>query len=230
MIFTVGPVAHLLLMRCVMMMMRNLLALPLLVTACTSASPSAGENYDSVRERLADGPTRMYMAGAESTGTVTARRWTSAGWIEGDTSLAINSGELSATVDSTGTLVVRSFEVGVAPIEIPEEVFKKPAQLSDVRIKLTAPASGAATWTGDDAASAKLSMTLDLEWSITVNGGKTPLGSQHLPQIDVDLTLGGDGDYVEASLGLSASGELWNWAGLLQLSHLELGLAATTVE
>lgn len=217
-------------MQRVMMMMRNLLALPLLVTACTqNASPSAGENYGSVRERLADGPTRMYMAGAESTGTVTARRWTSGGWIEGDSALAIDSGELSATVDSSGILTLRSFEVGVAPIEIPEEVFKKPAQLSDVRIKLTAPASGAATWTGDDTASAKLSMTLDLEWSITVNGGKTPLGSQHLPQIDVDLTLGGDGEYIEASLGLAASGELWNWAGLLELSHIELDLAATTV-
>jgi hypothetical protein len=217
-------------MRRVMMMMRPLLALPLFAAACTTASPSGGESYDSVRERLASGPTRMFMAGAESTGVVTARRWTSGGWIEGDTPLVIDSGELSATVDASGTLTMKSFEVGIAPIEIPEDVFKKPAQLTDVRIKLTAPASGAATWATDDAASATLSMTLDLEWAILVNGGKTPLGAHHLPQINVDFTLGGDGDHIEASAGLAANGELWNWAGLLEFSHLELGLAASTTD
>jgi hypothetical protein len=213
------------------MMMRSLLALTLFGTACASSSVASDDHgYDSVRERLADGPTRLFMGGGESTGLVTARRWTSGGWIAGDTSLVIDGGELSATVDSTGRLSLATFQVGVAPIEIPEEVFKKPAQLSDVRITLTAPATGASVWSGDDAATAKLSMALDLEWSITVNGGKTPLGSQHLPTIDVDVTLGGDADNVEASVALAASGELWNWAGLLQLSHLELALAATSVD
>jgi hypothetical protein len=142
----------------------------------------------------------------------------------------IESGELSAAVDAAGTLRLATFAVGVAPIEIPQEVFNKSAQLSDVRIELTAPATGAVTWSGDDAATARVPMTLDLGWSITVNGGKTPLGSQHLPQVDVDVTLGGDGEYVEASIALATSGELWSWAGLLQLSHLGLKLAATTVD
>jgi hypothetical protein len=229
MISTVGPVAHHLLMQRVMMM-RSVLALSLFATACTSPSPSGGETYASVRDRLSDGSTRLFMGGAESTGVVTARRWTSGGWIAGDTPLVIEGGELSASVDASGAITLASFEVGVASIEIPEEVFKKPAQLSDVRIKLTAPASGAATWSDDDTATATLGMTLDLAWSITVNGGKTPLGTQHLPPIDVDVTLGGDGDHVEASVALAASGELWNWAGLLQLNHLELALAATTVD
>jgi hypothetical protein len=213
------------------MMMRYLLLPTLFATACASSTVSpSGDTYDSVRERLADGPTRLYMGGGESTGVVTARRWTSGGWIEGDTALVIENGELSAAIDASGTLQLASFAVGVAPIEIPEDVFKKPAQLTDVRIELTAPASGAVVWSGDNAATARLSMTLDLGWSITVNGGKTPLGAQHLPPVDVDVTLGGDGEYVEASVALAASGELWNWAGLLQLSHLELGLAAATVD
>jgi hypothetical protein len=229
MISTVRPVAQRLLMRRVMMM-RSLLALTLFATACTSPSPSAGESYDSVRDRLSSGPTRLFMGGGESSGVVTARRWTSGGWIEGDTPLVIGGAELSATVDANGQLTLTSFEVDVAPIEIPEDVFKKPAELSDVRIKLTAPARAAATWSTDDTATVTLGVALDLDWSITVNGGKTPLGSQHLPPIDVNLTLGGDADVVEANIALAASGELWNWAGLLKLSHLELAVAATTVD
>jgi hypothetical protein len=219
-------------MQRVMMMMRSVFALAVLpLGACSIASgPDTGPAYDTVRERLADGPTRLFMGGDASTGTVTARRWTPSGWIEGDTSLVIDSGELSATLDTSGRLSLSSFEVGIAPIDIPEEVFAKPAQLADVRVKLAAPAAAAVTWSGDDAATATVPMTLDLSWSILVNGGKTPLGTQHLPPIEISLALGGDGEVIDASIGLAASGELWSWAGLLEMTHLDLSLAAATVD
>lgn len=186
--------------------------------------------YDSVKERLADGPTRMFVGGTESSGVVTARRWTPGGWIEGDTPVVIESGELSASVDGNGNLVLNAFEVNAAPIEIPEEVFKKPAQLSDVRVQLSAPATGEVRWTSEDEATATLRLELDLGWAIAINGGKTPLGTQHLPPIDVDVTLSGDGEFVEATFGLAATGELWNWAGLLELTYLELQLGASTID
>lgn len=209
--------------------MRTLLALTLFATACTTNASIGPGSYDSVRDRLSDAPTRLVIGGAPSTGTVTARRWTAGGWIEGDTALTVESGELAAGVDSSGAVSLVAFEVGMAPIEIPEEVFKKPAQLSDVKIKLLEAASGAARWSNENnEATARLTLKLDLEWSISVNGGKTPLGAQHLPPVDVDVTLSGDGEYVGATLGLAASGELWNWAGLLQLTHLELQLGAAT--
>jgi acyl transferase domain-containing protein len=66
----------------------------------------------------------------------------------GDSDLVIENGEFSASVDSSGRLQLKSFEVGVAPIDIPDEVFKKPAQLADVRVKLMAPTDGATVWTG----------------------------------------------------------------------------------
>jgi hypothetical protein len=210
--------------------MRTLLALTLFAAACTTAAPAGGPDYDSVRERLSDGPTRLFVGGSDSTGTVTARRWTPGGWIEGESTLVIESGELFATVDAGGRLSLSKFEVRVAPIEIPEEVFKKPAQLSDVRVKLTEPATGAAQWASDDEAQATLPLRLDLEWAIAVNGGKTPLGTQHLPPVDVDLTLTGDGGSVEATIALAATGMLWNWAGLLELTHLELRLEAATLD
>ena len=211
--------------------MRTLLALALFTAACTTNAPAGSDtSRDSVRERLADAPALLFIGGADSAGSVTARRWTPGGWIEGDHALTVETGELAVSVDGSGKLSVQAFEVGVAPIEIPEEVFKKPAQLTDVRVKLTEAAVGAATWTSDNEATARLSLKLDLEWSISVNGGKTPLGEQHLPSVDVDFTIYGDGDYVGATLDLAAAGELWDWAGLLEMTRLELALNASTAD
>ncbi|HSD89782.1 MAG TPA: hypothetical protein VLB44_19760 [Kofleriaceae bacterium] len=208
--------------------MRSALALVLFATACTSASPSGSDSFDSVRDRLSSQPTRLFIGRDGSSGSITASRYTNAGWVDGTTAIQIESGELKAAADNAGTLTLKSFEVGVDPIDIPEEVFHKPAQLSDVRIKLSTPVSGQTTWTSDDDATVTLSLSLDLEWAIAINDTKTPLGTQHLPPVPVDLMLTGAGDHVDASIGLHAEGELWSWAGLLKLTAMEMSLAAET--
>jgi hypothetical protein len=214
--------------------MRSALAFVLLASAttaaCTSASPTGTETFDSVKDRLATKPTRLYIGSEGSNGTITAKRWTADGWIEGQTPVTISSGELNASVNKNGTLKLEAFEVGVAPIEIPEEVFKKPAQLKDVRVKMTNAAEGQTNWTSDDDATVTLTLELDLDWSIAVNGAQTPLGTQHLPPVPLDVVLTGAGDHVDASIGLHASGELWNWAGLLELTGLEMSLSAETTD
>jgi hypothetical protein len=208
--------------------MRGFLALTLFATACTSNSPAGGPSYDSVRERLGDGPTRMFIGTDGSSGTVTARRWTQGGWIEGVTPVTIESGELSAKADARGALTVDKFEVNLAPIAIPEEVFKKPASLHDVRVMLTKPATAQAEWTSDDDVTMQITLDLDFDWAILVNGSKTPLATQHLPPITIDVMVTGGGDHVDASVGLHAQGELWNWAGLLEMTSMDLALAGAT--
>lgn len=211
--------------------MRTLLALTMFAAACTASAPPAGEpTYDSVRERMADRPERLWIASEGSSGAVTARRWTPNGWIEGITPLVITSGEMVGHLDSRGMLKLDKLEVAVGPIDIPEEVFNKPAQLVDVRVVLASTVSGDTQWNGDDEATAKLTLMLDLEWSIAINGGKTPLGTQHLPPIDVNVTLAGGGDHVDATIALAANGKLWNWAGLLELTGLELAVSAATLD
>lgn len=206
--------------------MRIALAFALLASACVSPSPSDTESFDSVRDRLETKPARLFVGGEGSSGQIAARRWTSAGWVAGDTTVVIESGELSAAVDKTGRLTLSSFEVGVMPIDIPEEVFKKPAQLTDVKLTLKASASGDTTWTSDNMATATVMLDLDFAWTIKVDGHKTPLGSQHLPPVPVDITLSGDGEVVDATIGVRAKGELWDWAGLLQMTALEMSLSA----
>ena len=210
--------------------MRLLLALTLFAAACAANSPGGGKDFDSVRDRLSEGPTRLVVATADSTGSIGARRRVSEGWAEGVTPVTIESGDLSAKVDSKGAFVVDKLLVSVAPIDIPEDVFKKPAQLTDVKLTLTSPASASMTWTGNDDAMLTLPVSLDFDWAILVNGGKTPLATQHLPAIMIDVALTGAGDHVDASLSLHATGELWNWANLLEMTSLDLALSAGTVD
>jgi hypothetical protein len=210
--------------------MRSFLALSILATACTSAPPSGEPAYSSVRDRLERSPTRLLIGAPGSSGSITAQRYTHDGWVDGTTPLTITSGELVATVDHAGQLAVASFDVGVDPIEIPASVFNKPAQLEDVRVTLTGRPVAQTTWTDNDDATATVMLDLDLSWTIAVNGGTAPLGTQHLPPIAVELTLAGGGDHVDGTLSLHAKGELWSWAGLMKLTALDLSLAAATVD
>lgn len=209
--------------------MRAFLAFALFATACTN-DPGGGPAYDSVRDRLSDGPARLYVGAEGSTGSLTARRWTPTGWVEGDTTVTVESGELSAMVDDRGALKLDKLVVALAPIEIPEQVFKKPAQLTDVTLTLTKSVEAEAQWTSDDDATATLALDLDFDWALTINGAQTPLGTQHLPPVTIDLALTGGGDHIDASIALVAEGELWNWADLLQMTSLELSLAAETLD
>lgn len=210
--------------------MRTLLALTLFAAACTSNSPVGGQSYDSVRDRLSDGPTRLFVGSDGSSGSITARRWTQSGWVEGVTQVTIESGELSAKASDRGAVTLDKLEVSLAPIDIPEEVFKKPAQLDDVRLTLTSPSTADVQWTSDDDATATFTLALDFDWAIFVNGGKTPLATQHLPPVTIDVALTGAGDHIDASMAMKASGELWNWAGLLEMTSLDLSLSAETVD
>jgi hypothetical protein len=210
--------------------MRILLALTLFASACTSNPPAGGPDYASVRDRLSDRPARLFVGGEISSGSITARRWTADGWVEGQTAVTIDAGEVSAKLDPRGAFVVDTLVIGLAPIDIPEEVFKKPAQLDDVTVTLTAPATAMPQWSSDNAAAVALPVSLDFDWSIRVNGGKTPLATQHLPPIVIDLTFTGGGDHVDATVRMHASGELWNWAGLLEMTSLDLSVAAGTVD
>ena len=211
-------------------------AFALILASCTRTASPAEPSFDSVRDRLEHG-ARLYVAAADSSGTITARRLAERGWIAGETALAIASGELvaradngGAIADGRGAIALDRFAIALAPIEIPDDVFGKPAQLQDVAVELAAPASSDAQWQGNDSATAMLSLVLDVRWAIAIDGGVTPLGTLHLPAIPLTLALSGDGTTVDASLGLAADGELWSWAGLIQLAGLELSLVARTVD
>jgi hypothetical protein len=209
--------------------MHRLLALSLFATACTGV-PLNGTRYDSVRDRLSDAPTSLYLRDEASSGSVTARRRDQAGWTAGTAELAIEHGYVSAALDDSGQLAIDQFDIALAPIAL-DGVFSKPAQLVDVRLHLAEPVRAGAEWTSDDDATAAFAMVFAFDWSIAFDGGQAyPLATQQLPRESVEVVLGGNGDYVGALLELDAEGELWNWADVIEITHLELSLLAETVD
>jgi hypothetical protein len=211
--------------------MRALALISILVGGCAGdpTDTPAGPTFASVHDRLAAEPTRLFISGDGSSGSLDAKRYTSVGWVDGTSAIAISSGEL--IVKLTGDqLSAQMFDLSFDPIELPDSLFGMPAQLTDVRVTLASSASATAAWTDSDDATSTIPLKLDLGWSISINGGVSQLGAQHLPVIPLDVMLTGAGDHVDATLDLRGDGTLWSWAGLIELSQLELSLAGATVD
>ncbi|CAN5236332.1 hypothetical protein BH11MYX1_BH11MYX1_35930 [soil metagenome] len=178
----------------------------------------------SLHDRLSDGPLRFALAG---TGSVEAEhRAMGDHWVGGGAGITVSTGALIVHLEGA-RLVADSFDVSLDPIALPESVFDQPASLTAVRVTLASSSGALPTWTSGDV-TAGFDLRLDLAWSITIAGGSTALGVQHLPTIPMELELTGTGSGVDASLYLKGTGELWSWATLVRLSNLALSLAATS--
>lgn len=206
--------------------MRPLLLL-VAVAACSDI-PSSGLQYESVRERLADRPTWLFVHDEASSGAVTARRLEGDTWITTTTPLAIPRGHMRATIDDSGTLTLDQFELAFAPIAL-DRMFDKPAQLQNVSMRLAKPLLSETAWTSADDATAMLTMVFDFNWAIAFDGGRPfTLPTRRLPPESVHVELGGDGDHVNVLIDIDASGELWNWADRVQITEVSLALSAAT--
>jgi len=204
-----------------------ILFVPILAACAASHAPEA-PTAESVKARLAHrSPTKLMVSLPDSSGTLTASHYTHEGWVDGSVALGLANGELDARVDGDN-LEVTGFAINVNPIDLPSEVFGKPATLKDLRVMLNGTPQVTTTWTDDDHATATAMISLDLSWTIVVDGNAAPLGTQHLAPLPIDLELTGDGDEVDAAIGVHAAGTLWSWADLVKLTALDLELAATT--
>jgi len=209
--------------------MRYLIALALFASACMEL-PLSGPRYDSVRDRMSDAPTSLFIRDETSSGSITARRRGYDDWITGTADIAIDHGYMRAAIDDSGRLEIDQLELAIAPIAL-DGVFAKPAQLTNVILRLNRSARADAAWTSEDRATATLPMTFDFDWWIAIDGGDPiPLATQQLPPVNVEVMLGGDGEHVEASVDVAAAGVLWNWADIVQITELDLSLSAETAD
>lgn len=209
--------------------MRKLLALPLFATACTNV-PINGPTYDSVRERLTEAPTSLYVHDETSSGSITARRRVGDGWDSGTTAMTIERGYVRTAIDGNGRLAIQRLELDLAPIQL--GVFEKPTQLQDVHVRLAKPVQAEAVWRSEDEATAVISMPFEFDWSIKFVDDEQPypLATQHLPPTNVAVSLDGSGDHVGARIDIDASGELWNWADLIQITDISASLDAESAD
>jgi hypothetical protein len=198
-----------------------------LLPACAANVASGPPEFDSVHERLAHEPTRLFIAAPDSAGSVTAERRLSSGWQTGLVDLRIDNGELVLSATAAGTIIVERFGVGLQPIDLPADVVAN-GQLTHVRAELVAPVTIDAHWSDDDTATASATLTLDLSWTLSINCNGIPLGTPRLPPVPVELSLTGNGVAIHGELRAHAGGEIWSWADLVKLEDLSLVLDGAT--
>lgn len=196
------------------------------VLGCNSEPSTGNPEPMSLQQRLAT-PTRL-MVSQTSHGAVTAQRWSSSGWMQGRIDLTITDGDLVASADGQGNVVVSAFDLGVGTIEIPASVVGTSAELTNVRLHLDAAPPAPTTWADDDHASATTAFDVTLTWALMVNGSATMLGPQKLMDLPGKLVLGTDGVTVDGTLDVEAAGDVWSWADIVKLSDLSLSLGAET--
>lgn len=213
--------------------MRNAAVLLLVVTACTTdpvAGPEAPPQPASLRERL-EQRTQLLVDRAASGGSISAERHVTAtgGWEGGPVALAITNGELIISTEGSGAseLTLVGLQVSFEPLQIPAGVFGgRDAKLTNVRFDLSKSVHAPATWIGDDEVHLTTELPLALTWELVLDGSPAPLGSPKLPAVPVEIVVTGSGAHAEASLAVSAPGELWSWANLVRIGELELTLSA----
>jgi|SRR5882672_11063743 len=200
------------------------LVLSILLAACTSTAPTEPV---SMRDRLA-AETHLFVTTGDSAGAITAQLRTADGWEDGVVDLQLAGGELVTRAAPGGAIALTSVQLELQTIAIPATLTGHEATLTRPRLELTAPATAAATWTGDDSAELEVELALQLSWALTVDGVGVQVGAPRLPPLPVKLQLTGDGARVTADLRIHVGGELWSWANLVKLSDLELVLGADT--
>jgi hypothetical protein len=161
-------------------------------------------------------------------GAITAQHRTETGWNDRVVDLQLAGGELVTRAAPGGAIALTAVQLELQTIAIPPTLTGHEAALTRPRLELTAPATAAATWTGDDRAELQVDLALQLSWSLTVDGVGIQVGAPKLPPLPVVLQLTGDGARVTADVRIHAAGELWSWANLVKLSDLELELGAGT--
>lgn len=188
---------------------------------------TTGAEPGSMRDRL-ESEARLLVASGDSAGAVTAQLRIGEGWDSGLVDLKPAGGELVASAVRGGALRLTALTLELETIAIPASVIGHEAELSRPKLRLTAPASVAATWSGEDSAEAEAALPLELSWTLSVDGVGLPLGAPSLPPLPVKIQLSGDGARISAEIRVHVAGELWSWADLIKLSDLDLVLAAGT--
>lgn len=164
-----------------------------------------------------------------SSGTVQARRWVTDHWEEAQIQIKIATGDLHLSTDASGALHVDGFSFQLAPVPIPDAVFNQPATFQDARLKQTKSASATATWDGPNAATATVALDVEISWKVETETGGQPFHAP-LPAVPTQLTLGGNGDHVDATLSLRAPGIVWSLAELYELLDASVTLEAATAD
>lgn len=189
------------------------------VAACGMDVAGVGDDRSpaSVRERLAT-PEALPLQPAASVVTVDGARF------------QVQHGELSIGVDPDGSLRLDALDLALPDVTVTLPQLPDPGlRLVGVRVSLPEPVAGATTWSfEEDWATADVTAELRLDWSVVTPGGRLiDLAPQRVADVplDLDVYVDQDGRLTAAVFGVRP-GVFWSWAGLFEMSDLELELRA----
>ena len=182
----------------------------------------------SLRERLgAVAPVRLGVVARERAGTIGAARRAHGAWDGGPVQLGLESGSIVLHANREGALELRELALELSPITIPEDLVGQPAEFTQVKVALHEPTLVPTTWTGGDAVQGAVALELDMAWSLAFAGTELPIGAPDLPAVPATLVVTRTSAGVHAVLALREPGEIWSWAGLVQLADLTLEVTAS---
>jgi hypothetical protein len=180
----------------------------------------------TLRELLAD-EVQVEIDALPEAGTIGVAKRYGGKWMPVPVPLEIEGGALRLSADNAA-IGLEAVSIQLAPIALPEDLLGQTAELAQIEITLRTPVQGTTTWVGNEQARVRFEAPLELSWSLALADTVIPIGAPRFDPIPFTVTLDADGHVVEARASLGAMGELWSWAGLLQLSNLQLGMTAVS--
>ncbi len=206
---------------------------PVFLMGCQAADPlgfveEEPEPPATTRERLAT-PRQLEIMPGDGVVSVAATRHTDT--IEtGQIDMTILGGDLEVSAQPGGELVIHRLLVVLDDVVLSEtELPPNGITLTGISLRLAEPAIAQATWQSDgDVAAAEASLDLDFDWAVLGDDGTPlPLGVQHIGAVDVTLDVASDAEgRVAVTLRAARDGELWDWAGIVELADLRVSLAS----
>lgn len=203
--------------------------LVLLAVGC-SATPAAPDvdGGVSTRELLAT-PQMLDIVPAMTSINLTMGIDQGAGEVTAQTRLGINAGRIRVRNDGR-QVAVDELALALAPIDLPRAYFPAGVRLTDLQLRLVRPVlvlGGQWTPDGEDLTGGVL-IGLDLDWAIEIAGHATPLATQHLAPLALDLAIGREGETLTLYADGHAAGVQWTWANIVWFGDVTLAMHART--
>lgn len=204
------------------------LLLPAMGCFAQSGDPAQGQPGGDLAELLSE-PVTLGIVSTEDGSFARVRAVALRSGDEYEVEVAVMGGSLTLSLDDA-QLRVESLEVTAADLTVGAGVMPpEGATLTGISVALTAPVESELAIEADDSAQTAGGLPVALRWAVELDHGVVDLAPIRLPDLGFELALGlaSDGE-IEAHLTASQPDSFWNWAGIFELSDLELDLVASS--
>jgi hypothetical protein len=204
------------------------LVLGALAAAGCASTPSVEGPVDSARELLAT-PRTFAVVPSDTMVQLDATYDRGPSKEHARVTIPVMAGQVLVVADGDD-LVLGGLSIDLAAVALPTTIVQRGVELSDIHLRLAEPVrTRDSAWRdGDDGFGGDVTIALDLDWSIRIQGTAYPLAPQRLDGIDAGLMIGRDGATLTFDAGAIAPGVRWSWADLVLFGDFTIAVHAAT--